>query len=291
MRVLVLGGTGFIGSAVARRLAEAEHEVVGLCRSAESAERLSEAGHRPLAGDVGDVGAVAATARDFDAVLNLSAPPDQSVIEPALARRLRDALAGSSTALIWTSGVRVAASPPGELGDESSPLVLEGPVGWKARAERDVLDAEDLRSIAIRPPFVYAAAGTPVVELLRGLGRSGASVPYPGDGSAVWSTVHVEDLADLYLLALEGGTPGRAYIAASAETITVRELAEHIGELDGLVGGAESKSIEELRGLVGFFADLLASDAAFSGELARNELGWRPQAPPLREVVAGGGAA
>lgn len=290
MRVLVLGATGFIGQAVAQTLGANGHEVIGLSRSAEAGERLRLAGHTPLEGDLRDVDAVAKLAVGFDAVINVAAPEDQPVVEPELATRLREALAGSETTLIWTSGVRVAQPEPGTIGDESSPIVLDGPVGWKARAEREVLEDRRLRAVAIRPPFVYAPTGTSVVELLRGLGRAAQSVPFPGDGGARWSTVHVEDLADLYLRALERGAPGHAYVGASAETITVRELAEHIAVIDGVPGGAEGKPLEELRDSIGFLADLLASDAEFSAELARTELGWRPSAPALREVVVPLGA-
>lgn len=285
MRVLVLGGTGFIGEAVAKQLAAGGHEITGISRSAEASQRLELAGHKSIEGDVSDVDAVAALAPAFDAVINMAAPDDQPAVELALAARLRQALTGSATTLIWTSGVRVAQAEPGGVGDESSPMVLKGPVGWKAQAERKVLEDRDLRALAIRPPFVYAPSGTSVVEMLRGIGRQTGSIPFPGDGEARWSTVHVEDLADLYSRVLEAGAPGRAYVGASAETITVRELAEHIAELDGLAGGAEAKSLEEMRATVGFFADLLDSDAEFSAELARSELGWSPSAPPLREVV------
>ena len=52
MRVLVLGGTGSIGSAVVRELVRCGHDVCGLARSDASAAKLAECGATPVAGDI-----------------------------------------------------------------------------------------------------------------------------------------------------------------------------------------------------------------------------------------------
>jgi nucleoside-diphosphate-sugar epimerase len=288
MRVLMLGATGFIGRGASRRIADAGHEVVCLVRSPEAAERVRSAGHRAVPGDVRDVHGVAGLATGFDAVVNVSAPADQPVVEEALAEALSDALAGTQCTLVWTSGVRVAQAPPGAVGDESSELRLDGPVGWKARAEVRALSNRDVRAMAIRPPFVYAPIGTSIVALLLHAGEDASAIPFPADGRARWSTVHVDDLADLYLRVLERGMAGQVYIAASESTITVRALAECVSELAGLDGRTQPLPVTDLRERMGVMADLLASDAVFSGARARRELGWRPSAPEIRDVISAG---
>jgi len=52
VKVLVLGGTGSIGSAVVRTLVHREHEVIGLCRSSNSCRSLRKIGATPIEGDI-----------------------------------------------------------------------------------------------------------------------------------------------------------------------------------------------------------------------------------------------
>ena len=111
--------------------------------------------------------------------------------------------------------------------------------------------------------------------------QGGDAAPYPGAGDAEWSTVHVDDLAELYRLALTAGVGGAAYIAASDHYVRVRELAEVASRRIGLDGRTVSLSVEDMQARIGPMAGLLATPAAFSGARARAELGWNPAAPPL----------
>ena len=66
MKVLVTGATGFIGSAVARKLSQQDHEVVALSRSVAAAAKLRAAGLPPHAGDFADPASLAAPAAKVD---------------------------------------------------------------------------------------------------------------------------------------------------------------------------------------------------------------------------------
>ncbi len=70
MRVLVTGATGLIGGAVARRLASAGHEIVGLARSDASAAQLTDQGYTAVHGDLADAASIAEAARKVDAVVH-----------------------------------------------------------------------------------------------------------------------------------------------------------------------------------------------------------------------------
>src|SRR5438045_3845512 len=98
MHVLVTGATGLIGGAVARRLAAAGHEVVGLARSEASAVKLTNMGYEAAHGDLEDAASIADAVRGVDALVHAASPNDQNsaVYDEAATRAIIDALRGTS---------------------------------------------------------------------------------------------------------------------------------------------------------------------------------------------------
>lgn len=101
-------------------------------------------------------------------------------------------------------------------------------------------------------------------------------VHYVGEGQNRWSTVHADDLADLYALALERASPGSVYNGAYGTPLTLIGIARAAGEAAGVAGRLEEWPIEAARQELGGFADVIACDQIVSGAKARRELGWRP---------------
>lgn len=282
--VLVIGGTGFIGRRVCRNLAAAGFSVVSTAWTDEGVAALESAGIPAVRADIRVPETVVAAAEGCDAVINLAfAADDPGAAEIGLAEALVAALADSGKTLVWTSGVGVVGASSDRTTDETADLVLDGPVGWRAKAESIVRagNGEGLRTVVIRPSIVHADGSAAVLGLLAFATQGGDAVPYPEDGDAEWSTVHVDDLSDLYLLALTSGTGGSTYIASSDHYVRVRELAELVSTNIGLGGRTVSLGLDEMRGRIGPMADLLATPAAFSSAKARAELGWAPSSAPL----------
>ncbi len=90
MRVMVLGGTGSIGSAVVRELVAAGHQVVGLARSEGSADALRRHGAAPLMGDIHKPEGWVETLPPIDAVVHAATDFSDDMAE--IDRRLLDAL-------------------------------------------------------------------------------------------------------------------------------------------------------------------------------------------------------
>jgi nucleoside-diphosphate-sugar epimerase len=94
--------------------------------------------------------------------------------------------------------------------------------------------------------------------------------------------VHVDDLADLYLLVLEQAPPHQAYVAASGVNPTTLELARAVRTS---AGPGTAESAVQLLGPQ--LAEALLLDQQADGAKAK-ALGWRPQRPTLVELLATG---
>src|SRR5215471_19095664 len=90
MRVLILGGTGSIGTAVTSALAAEGDEILALARSEASATRLGTLGASPIRGDIRDPAAWVHTVPPLDAIVHAACDyaPDMGAVDD----RLLDAL-------------------------------------------------------------------------------------------------------------------------------------------------------------------------------------------------------
>jgi len=291
MQTLLTGATGYIGRAVAERLRAAGHELTGLARSDAAAARLTEAGVRPVRGDFADPASVASAARAADGVISLATTYDPAIDGPAVDAIL-DALAGSDKPLIYTSGIWVNGDTGGAVVDETTPPDPVALVAWRQAVEDRVLQAvaRRVRTVVIRPAIVYGrGAGIPAgfVESAR---KEGAA-RYVGTGENRWPFVHVDDLADLYLLALERAPGGTLLLAVAGPSHAIRDVAAAASRGAGAGGRTVGTPLEEARRTMGAFADALVLDQQASGRRARELLGWRPHRPDVLEDIERGSYA
>jgi nucleoside-diphosphate-sugar epimerase len=101
--------------------------------------------------------------------------------------------------------------------------------------------------------------------------------------------IHVDDLADLYVRALESGPAGTVLHAVAEEGVPVVELAAAAARAAGASGRVEAWPLDEARATLGRpFADALALDQVCSGRRARRLLGWMPRALRALDDVAVG---
>lgn len=291
MNVLLTGASGYIGSAVADALREAGHRVTGLARSDEAAQRLGARGLEVSRGDLYDEESVGRAAREAEGVIHAASTggPDMARTDAAAVKAIIAALEGTGRPFIYTSGVWVHGNTGRHVADEESPLNPVPLVAWRPAVERLVLSASErgIRSIVIRPAMVYGRGGGLFAGFVRAAREKGR-VRFVGTGQNRWSMVNVDDLADLYVRALERAAPGTLLLAASGPAVTVREIAEAASRGAGVVGQVESWPLEEARQSLGPVADALTLDQQISGEKAVRLLGWKPQAPSVLEDLEHG---
>jgi nucleoside-diphosphate-sugar epimerase len=291
MRVLLTGATGYIGSAVAEALQRAGHEVVGLARSDASAERLQARGISMRRGDLKEPQSLTEAARDAEAVVHTALTNDADAPEAdrATVEAILQALEGTGKPFIYTSGIWVYGNTGEAAADEERPLDPTPLVAWRPANEQLVLDAarRGVRAIVIRPAIVYGRGGGIPASLVQAA-REKATVRFVGEGSNRWPQVHVDDLADLYVRALERAPAATLLNASSGPSVRVREVAEAASRAGGAAGRTESWPLEEARRTLGPYADALALDQQVSGEKAMKLLGWTPRANSMIEDLEHG---
>jgi nucleoside-diphosphate-sugar epimerase len=290
MQVFVTGATGYIGGTVATRLAKAGHTVTGLIRDSAKTTDLARLGIQPVVGTLDDADILAEHARRADAVVNAADSDHRDAVETFIA-----ALAGSGKPLIHTSGSSIVGI--GTDGETSEAVfdedILDPGSRWepdhpvrKARVavDRLVLAAAEkgVRTAVLCHSLIYghgrgANRDSVLIAALVRQARSSGVVQHVGPGRNVWSTVHLDDVADLYLLALEKSPPGTFYFVENGE------------ESFAAITGALARSL----GLPGprpwnphspdniwnhqFALHALGSNSRIRGARARDLLGWRPQ--------------
>jgi nucleoside-diphosphate-sugar epimerase len=290
MRVFVTGATGYVGTAVVEALRSAGHGVAGLARSDDAAAKLQGAGAEVVRGSLEDLDVLARGAREADAVIHAGATgrPGQDAVDTAAVGAMLDALEGSGRPFLYTSGLWVLGDTGEQVADEDAPLRPAAIVAWRAEVESQVIDAakRGVRSVVMRPGVVYGRGGGTPGAFVSAARRKGV-VRYVGDGRQRWAFVHVDDLADLYVLALDAPA-GTVLNAAAGPSLPVREVAEAAAEANG--ARAEAWPLEEARAVLGPYADALALDQQVSAERARS-LGWTPSRPSVLDELRGGSYA
>ncbi|MER7849946.1 NAD-dependent epimerase/dehydratase family protein [Kitasatospora sp. NPDC096077] len=234
-RVLVTGGSGFLGTEICRQLTARGTETVSLSRRPSPV--LERLGVRQIQGDLVDRAAVARAVDGCDAVVHtaalagVSGPPapywrtnvdgTRTVLDQCRAHGVRT--------LVHTSTASVVFRPGGlENVDESLPYPRRHLASYphtKAVAEALVLTADgpDLATLSLRPHIVWGP-GDPhfLPALVRKVRRR--RLTGPGDGANLVDTTHISTAAHAHLLALDllhQGRPvgGRAYFVAQGEPL------------------------------------------------------------------------
>jgi len=208
VRLLVTGGSGFLGGYVLREAARRGHQSVGLARSAAAALTVAGCGAQPITGNLdaaGHLGEIFAAAR-CDALVNLAslgfghAP---AIVAAAQQAGLRRAVFVSTTAVTTT-----LAAPSKRVRLAAEQRIRDSTLDWTI----------------LRPTMIYGAAGDRNLSRLLALLSRARMLPVPG-GRHLQQPVHVADVAGAVLAAAErAGAAGSCYDVAGPEPLTFAEL-------------------------------------------------------------------
>lgn len=280
-KVLVFGATGYIGEHVAARLVETGHAVTGFARSTSSAAKLEASGITPVIGDLDDDAGIPALVRGYDAVIWAA----QLMLEDEhrVTRIMLDTLAGTDACFIFTSGTSLMSIPTGGDWDERSfaedePFTPRRQIAPRLEIETMVREAASrgVRAMVLRPPLIWGNGGCRMIADFYHSARQTGAVCHIGRGLNVYSNVHVDDLAELYRLAIEKGRAGALYFAVSGEVsygVMAMVIADQLGVETRSVTVDEGCEIWDR-----FMARIvLPSCSRQRSPRAREELGWQPR--------------
>jgi nucleoside-diphosphate-sugar epimerase len=249
MRIFLTGGTGFIGGHVARRLRQRGDDVAALVRNPAKASGLAELGCELVAGDLSDTAAIASGLEGCEAAIHGAAIYEVGI--PKSEHRqmyesnvvgtenvLRACLAAKTPKVVYISTIGAYGNTHGQVVDETyehpgtSYTSYYEQTKYEAHqvAKRLIAD-EGLPCVIVQPGGVYgpddhSALGKQMNDFLAG---RMPMIAFPDLGM---NMVHVEDVAEGVLLALDKGEVGESYNLGGQLT-TMRELITTLAEVAG----------------------------------------------------------
>ncbi|MBD0322701.1 MAG: UDP-glucose 4-epimerase GalE [Aldersonia sp.] len=309
MKLLVTGGAGYVGSVCAKVLLERGHEVVVLDDLSTGNSYAVPDGAEFVEGDLAEQAGPLLDGGGFDGVLHFAAKSlvGESVVRPEAywfgnvvkSLRLLEAMRrAGTTRLVFSSTAATYGEPDASPITEDAPTLPTNPYGASKLAIDHAitsysaahgLGATSLRYFNVAGAYAGYGENHPtethliplVLQAAIGARESisvfGTDWPTP-DGTAVRDYIHIRDLADAHVLALEAAEPGRhrIYNLGSGTGFSVREVISACERVTG-----RNIDAKDAPRRAGDPAVLVASSAR-----AIADLGWRPQHTDLDETVA-----
>jgi nucleoside-diphosphate-sugar epimerase len=318
MRLLVTGGTGFIGSHLAEegRRRGADVVVLGLTERPEekaNAELLTRMGVEVLPGSITDAELCRRSARGATHIFHLAVAMREGgkrdeffesinlggtrhLLEAASLQRVERFLYCSTIGIYGhrAPGITLEDSPlaPGNIYERT-----------KVSAERLVREFAEqcaLPAVVLRPADVYGPRDQRLLKLFRGISRG--RFPLFGSGSGRRHMVYVDDVVSAFFKACErDNAVGEGLIIAGPRACTLRELVEEVTRATGSKRYGVRLPLAPMLGLAAVVEDVCArlkidppiyrrrmdffhSDSEFDISRARRVLDWEPRVD-LREGV------
>lgn len=265
MKVFVTGGTGFIGGHVVRKLRNRGDDVVALVRDPNKGKALSDIGCELVEGGLSDTGAIKRGLEGCDAAIHMAAiyevgipkgqrQPMYEANVQGTENVLRAALEAKTSKVVYVSTVAAFGNTEGKVVDETyqhkgNYTSYYDETKHKAHLlARRLIDDEDLPCVIVQPGGVYgpedhSQIGNMVNQFLAG---RMPMIPFPDLG---FNLVHVDDVADGVLLALDKGGVGEQYVLGG-QIATMREAIQTLAKVTGKKAPSRAMPTAILKGAI-----------------------------------------
>ena len=311
MKLLVTGGTGFIGSHLAEegRRRGAEVVVLGLTDRPEeqaNAELLTRLGAEVIPGSITDAELCRRAARGATHIFHLAVAMREggktdkffeSINLDGTRHLLEAATAERVERFVYCSTIGIYGHRAPGITTEESPLspgnIYERTKVVAERLVRDFAENCALPSVVLRPADVYGPRDQRLLKMFKGVSRG--RFPLFGGGEGRRHMVYVDDVVSAFFKACEREEAlGEGLIVAGPRACTLRELLDQVTAATGKKRYGIRLPLAPMLGLAAVVEDVSSalaidppiyrrrmdffhSDSAFDTSRARRVLGWEPQ--------------
>lgn len=297
MRILVTGATGFVGRAITRALLAKSHNVLALVRTPGKAADLEAAGAALAVGEMLEPDTYAPLVGDVDAVIHSAqygtsgrltrAKLEQiKAADETMTRALAQACLEHHKRFVYTSGCF-------NYGDHGDAWISEAtpetpsPLGEGHHDLTKYLlnlhQQAGLEVVILAPGFVYGPGGLFKASFYDTLQKGQLRVF--GKGENYWSPVHVTDLAQAYVQAVEREVSGEVINVVDDEPLKLRELVDAFTEAADKtrVGSVPPWLLKFIIG--GPLVEPLTTSFRVGNDKAKGLLGWTPEFRSFRDGI------
>lgn len=293
-KLLLIGGTGFLGSHLLPLLMEANHDITILTRDTEKAASLKALGVNCIHGDILQPEKFIDQCNGFEVIVNIAMPPFKP--GPTSKRkfnRLREATTvyvknslllarKCDCPLILTYGTSFEIKE-NEVADESFPIARRGMAKAGEYVDEIIKEVKrkgDIPMIEMLPGQIYGAGGLSLKMIQ--MAKNGKAATF-GDGSNRIPRIHVDDCAAAYASVISLLPLNNRFILADDYACTMKEFNDYIGQHYGV-----TKQRKIPTGIFKLIAgkmiyETVTMDCVVTNAKAKNVLGWQLRYPTFRE--------
>jgi nucleoside-diphosphate-sugar epimerase len=293
MKILHIGGTGFLGSHIVRKLIQRNHDLTLITRDPDREMPFDKTKVKFIKGDVLQLDKLEICGK-FDVLVYTAMVPfkpgrisnkkfkELEIITRQYLQNTIDLARKLSCPLILTSGASFE-TKGNEVADETWPIARKGMAALGTCYDemiREIKNRNSIPLIEMLPAQIYGNGG--LFNKMISMAKRG-KVVILGRGDNYLPRIHVEDCADAYVLAIEKLPFGKRFIICDDESVCVKDFMLHLAKIFDVPNIVKiPKFILSL--VIGKHVfSTLTMNTQVSNALIRKELGWEPHYPTYRE--------
>ncbi len=293
MKILHIGGTGFLGSHIVRKLIQRNHDLTLITRDPDREMPFDKTKVKFIKGDVLQLDKLEISGK-FDVLVYTAMVPfkpgrisnkkfkELEIITRQYLQNTIDLARKLSCPLILTSGASFE-TKGSEVADETWPIARKGMAALGTCYDemiREIKNRNAIPLIEMLPAQIYGNGG--LFNKMISMAKRG-KVVILGRGDNYLPRIHVEDCADAYVLAIEKLPFGKRFIICDDESVCVKDFMLHLAKIFDVPNIVKiPKFILSL--VIGKHVfSTLTMNTQVSNALIRKELGWEPHYPTYRE--------